>query len=93
MSKDIDNRREVEITLDFPVQLADRKLEKVVMRRPRLSDLLAAPIRDLNDLDGEMRLYARLCNLVPDEIQELDMADYGKIQEQYLLFRGEAKQK
>ncbi|MBD5641766.1 MAG: phage tail assembly protein [Desulfovibrio sp.] len=85
----IDTRREVEISLDFPVQLPDRILDRVVMRRPKLSDLLAAPIRDTSDLDGEMRLYARLCDLVPDELQELDMADYEKIQKQYLLFRGQ----
>ena len=85
----IDTRREVEISLDFPVQLPDRILDRVVMRRPKLSDLLAAPIRDTSDLDGEMRLYARLCDLVPDELQELDMADYEKIQKQYLIFRGQ----
>lgn len=82
----------VVISLEYPVQLADRLLTEVEMRRPNLGDLLDNPIRDLNDMNGEMRLYARLCDLVPEEIRELDMADYVKLQKQYLLFRGDAKQ-
>lgn len=88
MEKKMDKRSEVEITLDFPVQLADRLLERVTMRRPTVGDTLDYPVRDTSDMDGETKLYAKLCDLVPDELRLLDMADYGKLQKQFLLFRG-----
>lgn len=82
--------KSVVIKLEYPVQLADRTLNEVTIRRPTLGDLLDYPIRDTSDLDGEMKLYSRLCDLVPDEMRLLDMADYTKIQKQYLIFRGDA---
>lgn len=86
----MDNRKEVEIALDFPVQLEGRKLERVIMRRPTVGDLLDNPIRDVNDLDGETRLFGKLCGLVTEDMRRLDMKDYHKIQNQYLLFRDSA---
>lgn len=76
------------IRLDCPVQLADRQLSEVTMRRPTVGDLLDYPIRDVQDMAGELRLYACLCNIHEDDMRKVDMEDYAKIQQQYLLFRG-----
>lgn len=76
------------IRLGCPVQLADRLLTELTMRRPTVGDLLDHPIRDVQDMAGELRLYACLCNLNEDDMRRLDMEDYAKIQRQYLFFRG-----
>lgn len=89
MSRKIDTRREVEITLDFPVQLPDRKLEKVTMRRPNVGDLIRHNINGAGyDLKDDIAFYADLCGLVPDEMELFDFADYEKIQQQFFSFRG-----
>lgn len=86
---EMDKRREVEIGLDFPVQLADRLLEKVKMRRPTIGDLLKHNINGENyNLRDDIGFYADLCGLVPDEMEMLDAMDYEKIQEQFFRFRG-----
>ena len=90
MSENMDKRKEVEISLDFPVQLADRKLEKLVMRRPVMGDIIDYPIKDGNDLKGELALYAHLCGMNPEEMRQIDSADYAKLQKLYLLFRSDA---
>ncbi len=85
----MDMRKEVEITLDFPVQLADRVLDKVTMRRPTIGDLLNHNINGENyQLRDDIGFYAGLCGLVPDEIEQLDVMDYEKIQQQFFRFRG-----
>lgn len=86
----MDERREVEITLKYPVQLADRKLTQVVMRRPTVRDMLDAKVLTPNykGLEDDIVLYARLCGLVPEEIKLLDYSDYNNIQEQFFRFRG-----
>lgn len=83
----MDTRKQVEIALDFPVQLADRLLDRVVMRRPAIGDLIDYPIYDVKDMKGELRLYAELCDLNPEELRLVDAADYDKIQKQFISFR------
>lgn len=88
---DVDKREKVEIELDFPVQLADRVLDKVTMRRPKMKDMLKHKI----DLDMKVQdaanLIGDLCGLVPDEMEELDCNDFDKLQKQLLAFRGVAE--
>lgn len=89
MDPKIDARREVEIRLDFPAQLGDRKLEKVIMRRPTVGDLLRHNINSSGySLKDDIGFYAELCNLVPDELELFDFTDYEKIQQQFFRFRG-----
>lgn len=76
------------IRLCCPVQLADGLLSEVTMRRPTVGDILDHPIRDVQDMAGELRLYACLCNIHEDDMRKVDMEDYAKIQQQYLFFRG-----
>lgn len=80
----------VSIKLRHPVQLADRLMDKVVMRRPTVGDIIDHPIRDGSDLAGESALYAHLCGLNHEDFRALDAEDYQEIQRNYLLFRGHA---
>ena len=84
----IDTRREVEISLDFPVQLPDRILDRVVMRRPVMRDMIECNIGTDMSMRDSVNLVARLCDLVPAELEDLDTCDFEKLQNQLLAFRG-----
>lgn len=83
--------RSVTIPLDYPLQLADRRLDGITMRRPTMGDLIDHPVRDGLDYLGEIRLFATLCGLHEDDLRMMDSEDYLKLQLQYASFRG-AKQ-
>ena len=71
--------RTVTIELDYPVQLPDGELKRLVMHRPSVKEVMDNPIRDALDIAGESRLYAVLCGIGVEDIQALDMEDYGKL--------------
>lgn len=86
--------REVTIELDYPVQLADRELTEVTMRRPTVKELLDFPQNHTNhDFKTESKIYARLTGLTLDDVQLLDMGDFDKIQKQFLFFRSPEESK
>lgn len=86
----MDKRKEVEITLDFPVQLADRLLDKVTIRRPVMRDMVKHQIGAEMKIQDSINLIADLCGLLPPELEELDTCDFEKLQNQLLSFRGVA---
>lgn len=75
------------IALDYPVQLADRLLTEVVMRRPAMKDLRRNPVKGAEDLTGEMKLIGALCGLRLEEIEEMDSADYERLTTAFTRFR------
>lgn len=81
------------IKLDFPVQLPDRTLNEVTMRRPTVGDLVCYPVRDNADLEGELDLLCHLCGLLPEDAQGMDAKDYDTLREQYVFFRSGLPQK
>lgn len=82
------NHQKVTITLDHPVQLPDRQLTEVIIRRMTVGDMLDCPVTGAGDFAGEIRLMARLTGLGVEELRALDFADYGKLQDALLRFRG-----
>lgn len=79
--------RTVVVELDFPIQLADRLLDKISLRRPTMKDLRINPIKGQDDVAGEMRHFGALTGLKLEELDMLDIADYQKLQEAYISFR------
>lgn len=80
--------RTVTITLDFPMDLADRKIEEIIIRRPTMGDLVDYPVNQTTNLEDEMALVAHLTDMHADDLRRMDAEDYGKLQMQLLLFRG-----
>ena len=78
----------VTIPLDFPVELADRKLDAVTIQRPTLGDLEDFPVNASTGLKEEMALVAHLCDLHAEDLRQMDAEDYDKLQKQLLQFRG-----
>ena len=83
--------REETIVLDYPVQLADRLMTEVVMKRPSMKVLRVNRIKGEQDVEGEMKLFCALTGLRVEEMEELDAADYARLQETYVRFRTPAK--
>ena len=62
----------VTIPLEFPVELADRKLDAVTIQRPTLGDLEDFPVNASTGLKEEMALVAHLCDLHAEDLRRID---------------------
>ena len=80
--------KSVTIQLEFPVELADRKLDAVSIRRPIMGDLEDFPVSVSTGLKEEMALVAHLCNLHAEGRRRMEAEDYDRLQKQLLQFRG-----
>lgn len=78
----------VTIPLDYPMQLADSRIDGVSLRRPTMGDLEDFPVNAGTGLKEEMALVAHLCDLHTEDLRQMDAEDYGKLQTQLLQFRG-----
>lgn len=75
------------IALDYPIEADGVRLERLSIRRPKVRDLLTANKSGGGDeVAREIRLFANLCEVAPEVIEDLDMADYGKLQDAYAGF-------
>lgn len=57
--------------------------EIVKARTPKVKDMKL--VKDIpNDLDREFALIGNLCSMSPEEVDELELEDYGTIQKELL---------
>lgn len=74
----------MDIELQHPVKLATgQTLAKVSLRRPKVKDLKAAQRVSDTPEEQELALVAQLAGLTPEDIEELDLADYKAITESF----------
>jgi hypothetical protein len=85
---DLVNQGTVEITLDYPINTGNRKVEKLSLRRPKVKDLKAAARFGKSPEDQEFGLFAVLTGLVPEDFDDMDLADYVKLQDSFRGFTG-----
>lgn len=71
------------IALSFPL---DNGLKQLTIRRPKVRDMLVSEKAQGSDAEKEIRLFSNLCEVSPDEIESLDMADYQALQQAYSGF-------
>ena len=69
------------ITLQYPITVDGMLIEELTMRRPLVRDRLIAEKASGSEVEKEIRLIANLCDMAPQHIELLDMADYAKLQE------------
>ncbi|MDL2268876.1 phage tail assembly protein [Desulfosarcina sp. OttesenSCG-928-A07] len=79
--------KQVTIILDYPVQLADRVLDEITLRRPTMKERVEFDGKKLEDVREEMKMFGRLTGLRYEEMLLLDMGDYDKIAKEFLRFR------
>ncbi len=69
------------VTLFVPVTISGTTYETINIRRPKVRDRLAVERMKKTDAEREIALIANLAEISVDVIEELDLADYGKVQE------------
>lgn len=76
------------IKLDHPIDFEGAKLSEIILRRPKVADVTAARKGNKDEAEQEVQLMAKLAGLPPSAIEELDIADYKKLQEVLTGFFG-----
>lgn len=69
------------ITLKFPVKIDGKETKELSMRRPKVSDMMIADKAKGSEAEKEVSLFANLCEVSPEDVGQLDMSDYKKLQE------------
>jgi hypothetical protein len=87
----MEGKRSETVTLEYPVQLADKLLTEITIRRPTMKDLRLNPVKGADDLPGEMKLIGVVCGLRLEEVDSIDAADYGRLTETFNRFRTSSK--
>lgn len=73
------------IQLGSPIAASGGTFGKLNMRAPKVRDLLAVD-KIKGDAAKEIRLFANLCEVPPEVVEELDLRDYTALQEAYRGF-------
>jgi hypothetical protein len=74
------------IILDHPIQVNGVALKEILLRRPKVRDRLVVDKMTVSDAEKEILLIANLAEISREAIEELDLADYSKIQRQLQSF-------
>lgn len=74
------------IELEHPVKEKEQTFDNLTMRRPKVRDQVAASKKTGTDAEIEVALFANLCEVAPETIEDLDMKDYKKVQAAYKGF-------
>jgi hypothetical protein len=77
---------ETDIILDYPLTIDGREVKTLKLRRPKVKDQRNAEKAAGDDAGRELNLFAALTGVNPEDLEELDMKDYGKLQERYSSF-------
>ncbi|MCG7878341.1 MAG: phage tail assembly protein [Candidatus Thiodiazotropha endolucinida] len=76
----------VKIELTHSIEIDGAKVGVIQLRRPKVRDMLSVEKSVDNDAEKEIQLFANLSELSPDNLLDLDMADYAKLQKAYQDF-------
>lgn len=72
-----------EIVLKYPFTAAGKKVEKLTLRRPTVKDLRTVGRFGDTDEDKEIGLIANLAGLIPEDMDQMDAADYKALQDSF----------
>ena len=74
----------MEIKLKHPFTIATgKRIDVLTMRRAKVKDLKAANRFGDKPEDQEIALLAILTDLTPEDVQEMDLADYTQLQSSF----------
>jgi hypothetical protein len=74
------------VKLKHPVSVDGQEYASLILRRPKVRDMLGADKLGGSDAEKEIRIFANLCEVPPSVIEELDLADYQALQGVYQGF-------
>jgi len=67
------------IKLDYPIDARGVVIREITLRRPKVRDELAAQAYK-QEAERELMYFSSLTELTREELEEMDMADWGKLQ-------------
>lgn len=76
----------ITIELAHPINVDGTAVSSLQLRRPKVRDMLSVEKSTHGDAEKEITLFANLCEVQPSSLHDLDMADYGKLQNAYQNF-------
>ncbi len=76
------------IDLQLPVKTAEDEIKSIELRRVKVGDILASQVG--SDAANEVALVARLSGINPEDLNEVDFADWSRVQEALSYFLGKA---
>ncbi|WP_353287153.1 phage tail assembly protein [Wolbachia endosymbiont (group B) of Gerris lacustris] len=68
------------IKLTEPIKIDGILVSEITLRRPKVRDRLAVERMGNSDAGKEVALIANLASISREAVEELDLADYSKIQ-------------
>ncbi len=71
---------------DEPVTLNGQEVQSVVLRTPKVADMRAVDRQGDTDLDKEVLMIGRLIGVPAEELDELSVQQYKKLQDVYASF-------
>ena len=75
------------IKLNYPIESDGANITDLNMRRSKVKDrLIVAKMKNSSDEEKEIRLFANLCEVAPNIIEEIDESDYANLQKAYMDF-------
>lgn len=74
------------VQLKYPIQSSGAVITVVRLRRPKVRDRLAVEKMGSTDAEKELAMLAMLADMAPDDLHELDMADYDALQKAFAGF-------
>ena len=75
-----------QIKLDTGIEINGTTVKVLTMREPTVADQLSADEIKGSDALKEITIFANLSEISPDEIKQMTMKDYRKLQEAYRDF-------
>lgn len=86
------NPNTAKINLDYPITVSGVEVSHLIMRRPKVRDLMAAQKGGGGEAEMGIALVANLCEITPDDVMELDSADWDKCEAQVQAFKSARSQ-
>ena len=74
------------VKLDHPVTVDGVEHTSITIRRPKVRDERDAKRGGGSDGEAEIKLFANLCEVTPEVIEEMDAADFDRLQDAYFDF-------
>jgi hypothetical protein len=77
------------VKLASPVIVDGKEVIEISLRRPKVRDRLAVERSSASDAEKEVQLIANLAELPVEAIEDIDLADYAKLQRALTNFLSE----
>lgn len=74
------------VTLSRPLSIDGTKVPKIVMREPTVRDEMLARKTAGDGTGNEIILLANLCGLSEEDMKNMPLKDYRRLQEVFLVF-------